>query len=1202
MKIAGLWKASFVAACMAVSTGWAAAYDTSVDTISFKNSAVNVTAAKGTTGLSIKAGDIKTPGASYRADYQTYWITQTGSAGVEITFDATAPTMVQMSMRVAYVINSGASVDHSVLQVNINKKDLTPVVINNDQWHQLVVELPIEHVIRGKNVVKLSLADPSAPLFVQRAQLMPRNIYASDGVLDTTIFGQFGATSQVTGAKSADASGNEGTTVFPTIWTRAYGLEETTEMIPGPTFFYKAGDLLKVNLVNKLNTKAFTDNRNQDLIDFEDSEAANLGPNQDETLANLSDQVRQEVNIPHNLNNTNLHVHGLHVDPEKDDVTIVIIPDEEPSRTVEQYDAPSQLPTTPEALMCDIDEGSVSDQSVKPGNWPYVYRLPPNHLPGTHWFHPHKHGSTAAQLENGMAGSMVIEEPREQAIFPDHLDSDWSRRYDRVMMIQQIANYGLQQGTGNKKKVGGGQNQTSKPGPGKFTPDTVINGKHQPKYTLPPEQIVRWRFVNAGANHQAFNHMWLGQDTKQTVEVTNASGVKEKRKIYKSITMNAVAFDGITTPAAVPVTAQTPLLLAPGNRTDVLITAPKSGEGDYVLFKYYPSDIAVVDPRFATQPDISTDQLSFYCTDKSNSSSCTNGIDAVQLTAAFQANSNPYLFTPNNNNKQSTPAKNNGSTPGSGSYTENFAGFNVDWINLSYTGKKGSSPFNSTPVAPLIKLSEVTSGARIGFVDIDFALASEFTTDTQSCKQNGGECTGALGKWVPSHDGFGGGGVVPEKLLTISADPTKQKIGPNKIPDDTYFSSIAVAGTFDKGRKAHGFKHEIPAYVNPFNDEDILQSRPVIFDKSGVAIQVTSTGDNPQSAKVNQFTLNGRPFALNDMIGNTTSVVNTRLAETVKLSELKRVDTPNSDSTSAPNSKECTKDEFTSCLDIEEDLAFESSGGTVWDNGVCKSESGDCTGKDPTDEVEYYWTNPGYFQSLQYQKKIQAFSYTADAKAVPDWQAISGLPTTAIRNPNNKYEKNGKIHGNVNGIPGLPVATTAEEWVFINNSDVGHPFHIHINPFFVLEVGQLSYQSFNGGTESEWVMQTIGLDDSHKTCEDLSHGPAPTETTLCRGTSDIPNFVNNWWDTVIVPPHGYVRMRYWMNVPDQTETKLPNGSYDVKVKDNDNKIGVWVYHCHILRHEDRGMMMPVITQQMSDTPHVVPTCKLKEVGGAHHGH
>jgi hypothetical protein len=75
-------------------------------------------------------------------------------------------------------------------------------------------------------------------------------------------------------------------------------------------------------------------------------------------------------------------------------------------------------------------------------------------------------------------------------------------------------------------------------------------------------------------------------------------------------------------------------------------------------------------------------------------------------------------------------------------------------------------------------------------------------------------------------------------------------------------------------------------------------------------------------------------------------------------------------------------------------------------------------------------------------------------------------------------------------------------------------------------------------------------------------------------------------------------MRYWMNVPNQT------GKDDAAVvQDNFNKIGVWVYHCHILRHEDRGMMMPVITQHLTNTPTGLIQCPVgtsKATGKAHH--
>jgi hypothetical protein len=344
-----------------------------------------------------------------------------------------------------------------------------------------------------------------------------------------------------------------------------------------------------------------------------------------------------------------------------------------------------------------------------------------------------------------------------------------------------------------------------------------------------------------------------------------------------------------------------------------------------------------------------------------------------------------------------------------------------------------------------------------------------------------------------------------------------------------------------------------------------------------VAIQVVNPNNANDKAKVNQFTLNVRPFALNDMIGNSLEPVNERISDRVTFDELKSVDTSaDQGSTSAPDSNQCTATDKTSCLDIAETLNFQSSGGSgVWSNGVCVS--GNCQN---ANDFEYYWVNPGYFQSLTYDTTAGVFSYTQDVTNVPDWKKYSGLDTTAVENPrfvpNARQQgiigKGNEVHGNVNDVPGLPVATTAEEWIFINNSDIGHPFHIHINPFFVMEVGQLSYEQF--ADKQEWVMRAVSWDDSLPTI--TSSDNAPTTPKVYETTNSVPDFVGNWWDTVIVPPHGYVRMRYWMNVPNQT-----GAGTNAVVEDDYNKIGVWVYHCHILRHEDRGMMMPVITQQLT---------------------
>jgi FtsP/CotA-like multicopper oxidase with cupredoxin domain len=109
---------------------------------------------------------------------------------------------------------------------------------------------------------------------------------------------------------------------------------------------------------------------------------------------------------------------------------------------------------------------------------------------------------------------------------------------------------------------------------------------------------------------------------------------------------------------------------------------------------------------------------------------------------------------------------------------------------------------------------------------------------------------------------------------------------------------------------------------------------------------------------------------------------------------------------------------------------------------------------------------------------------------------------------------------------------SAEEWT-VYNSTVGipHPFHIHINPFQIIEV----------------------FDPTTMT------GPEPM----------APPFV--WWDTFGIPPGSNT-------YPDGTPRLGPDGKqvfvpgYFKMRSRFDDFVGTYVNHCHILAHEDRGMM------------------------------
>lgn len=83
-------------------------------------------------------------------------------------------------------------------------------------------------------------------------------------------------------------------------------------------------------------------------------------------------------NVPHALDTTNLHLHGLDIAPHLF----------EPLGT-----------SDPTARMIGIGPG---------GSLEYPFQIPADHPPGLYWYHPHHHGSTAVQTVSGMAGALIV--------------------------------------------------------------------------------------------------------------------------------------------------------------------------------------------------------------------------------------------------------------------------------------------------------------------------------------------------------------------------------------------------------------------------------------------------------------------------------------------------------------------------------------------------------------------------------------------------------------------------------------------------------------------------------------------------------------------------------------------------------------------------------------------------------------------------
>lgn len=134
-----------------------------------------------------------------------------------------------------------------------------------------------------------------------------------------------------------------------TFTTRAYHVDGKLTW-PGPTLVLRPGGTLSIRLVNR------------------------LGPD-------LADTTHIH-NSYHSLNTTNIHTHGLHVDPFVDSVFVRVLPG---------------------------------------GETTYLLKIPANHAPGLHWYHGHVHGSTTLQVVSGLAGMMVVEPPAGTVGLPDSL-------------------------------------------------------------------------------------------------------------------------------------------------------------------------------------------------------------------------------------------------------------------------------------------------------------------------------------------------------------------------------------------------------------------------------------------------------------------------------------------------------------------------------------------------------------------------------------------------------------------------------------------------------------------------------------------------------------------------------------------------------------------------------------------------------------
>ncbi len=165
----------------------------------------------------------------------------------------------------------------------------------------------------------------------------------------------------------------------------------------------------------------------------------------------------------------------------------------------------------------------------------YVYSLPVGSA-GTYWYHPHPHASTPEQVYRGLAGAFIVRSrtdplaglPERNVFITDlRLDSNGQIAPDTAI---DFAN-------------------------GREGNQVLVNGAYQPVDTVAPGTTERWR-------------------------VFDATNGRYTKLVLDGAPMVVVALDGSA--LAKPVTV-TELLLAPGQRAELVVRAPTSSGQKMVL-------------------------------------------------------------------------------------------------------------------------------------------------------------------------------------------------------------------------------------------------------------------------------------------------------------------------------------------------------------------------------------------------------------------------------------------------------------------------------------------------------------------------------------------------------------------------------------------------------------------------------------------
>lgn len=314
---------------------------------------------------------------------------------------------------------------------------------------------------------------------------------------------------------------------------RNYGLASPDGFVykfPGPTLrvrresaAYTPGDAIRLTLTNSLPVIG---------DDKCNPSCPPCAGTADDPLCCYDNPATKHPNCFHGDNTTNIHFHGLHVSPQwpQDDVFIEI----QPKGAAEGHQSAH-------GKLGKVYQGS------------FEYRVNPlgsQVREGTHWYHPHKHGSTAIQVGNGMAGALVVEGPFDDWLAHWFTKSNMPLPKEKVMVVQQVHNLNYYATVPEARAT--------------IQSLPLINGVFEPKITMYPGEVQRWRIVAATMEASA----------QIELDFTSGGGVV----VAKQIAMDGAPFSPENYYDQPIMGGGAAFRLSPGNRADFLVKALAPGE------------------------------------------------------------------------------------------------------------------------------------------------------------------------------------------------------------------------------------------------------------------------------------------------------------------------------------------------------------------------------------------------------------------------------------------------------------------------------------------------------------------------------------------------------------------------------------------------------------------------------------------------